>query len=71
MDGGIDFAISQFFGWGLENNVQRRILDEYSGEQPVGTSMIVETGNTHLRSLNNHIGKMFLCFLGQIIKTIM
>lgn len=45
MDGGIDAAIIRFFGAGLQRAVQRRILEEYLGEQPVGTSMIVETGH--------------------------
>lgn len=44
MDGGVDAAISEFFGWDLQKRVQQRIIDEYFGEQPVGTSMIVETG---------------------------
>jgi O-acetyl-ADP-ribose deacetylase (regulator of RNase III) len=43
MDGGVDAAIVRFFGDGLMDRVQRRILEEYLGEQPVGTSMIVET----------------------------
>ena len=45
MDGGIDAAITQFFGAKLMYAVQKRIIEEYLGEQPVGTSMIVETGN--------------------------
>ena len=45
MDGGVDLAIIRFFGYALQDNVQKRILSEYLGEQPVGTSMIVETGN--------------------------
>ena len=44
MDGGADAAISRFYGYDLQETVQCRILDEYLGEQPVGTSMIVETG---------------------------
>ena len=48
MDGGVDLAITRFFGEELPRAVQRRILEEYLGEQPVGTSMIVETGHeTH------------------------
>ena len=43
MDGGVDMAISQFFGWGLQSRVQKRIIEEWYGEQPVGTSMIVKT----------------------------
>ncbi len=45
MDGGIDAAIVRFFGQSLMERVQQRILEEYLGEQPVGTSLIVETGH--------------------------
>ncbi len=45
MDGGVDLAIVEFFGADLERSVQRRILEEYLGEQPVGTSLLVETGH--------------------------
>ncbi|MEH2283977.1 MAG: macro domain-containing protein [Nostoc sp.] len=45
MDGGIDAAIIRFFGNSLMVRVQQRILEDYLGEQPVGTSMIVETGH--------------------------
>ena len=43
MDGGVDAAITRFFGEQLMQRVQARILDKYLGEQPIGTSMIVET----------------------------
>lgn len=43
MDGGVDLAIANFFGHDLVNRVQQQILEEYLGEQPVGTSLIVET----------------------------
>jgi len=45
MDGGVDAAITRFFGYALVERVQHRILDEYLGEQPVGTSLIVETAH--------------------------
>ena len=45
MDGGIDAAIVRFFGRSLMTKVQQHILDEFLGEQPVGTSFIVETGH--------------------------
>jgi len=45
MDGGVDAAIVQFFGCEVEEKVQKRILDEFLGEQPVGTSTIVETNH--------------------------
>ncbi|NEP62218.1 MAG: phage tail protein [Symploca sp. SIO2G7] len=45
MDGGMDAAIIRFFGHSLMNKVQQYILKEFLGEQPVGTSFIVETGH--------------------------
>lgn len=45
MDGGIDAAIVKFFGNSLMTKVQEYILEEFLGEQPVGTSFIVETGH--------------------------
>jgi hypothetical protein len=45
MDGGMDAAITKCFGRELEEKVQQRILDDYLGEQPIGTSMIVKTGH--------------------------
>jgi O-acetyl-ADP-ribose deacetylase (regulator of RNase III) len=45
MDGGVDGAITRFFGVDLMERVQSRILDKYLGEQPVGTSIIVETNH--------------------------
>ena len=45
MDGGMDAAIIKFFGRSLMTKVQQYILQEFLGEQPVGTSFIVETGH--------------------------
>lgn len=45
MDGGVDYAITQYFGYDLQSRVQKRILGEFLGEQPVGTSIIVETNH--------------------------
>jgi len=45
MDGGVDAAITNYFGVELMQRVQQRIVSEYLGEQSVGTSMIVETGS--------------------------
>ncbi|MEQ9358211.1 macro domain-containing protein [Coleofasciculus chthonoplastes] len=45
MDGGMDAEIVRFFGNSLMTNVQQHILEEFLGEQPVGTSFIVETGH--------------------------
>lgn len=41
MDGGIDEAITMYFGQQMMDRVQDMILDKYAGEQPVGTSEIV------------------------------
>jgi len=45
MDGGVDLAIIDFFGKELEMRVQQHILNNFFGEQPVGTSVIIETGH--------------------------
>ncbi|MFN8410762.1 MAG: macro domain-containing protein [Anaerolineales bacterium] len=45
MDGGVDAAITRFFGDELQDRVQKRIIDEFLGEQSVGTSIIVETNH--------------------------
>src|SRR6476620_8083938 len=45
MDGGVDGAIVRFFGAELAARVRQRIGETYLGEQPVGTSIIVETGH--------------------------
>lgn len=43
MDGGIDLAVTRYFGVPLMRRVQSRILAGFLGEQPVGTSIVVET----------------------------
>jgi len=45
MDGGFDLAITKWYGDQLQKRVQKYIIDNYYGEQPVGTSFIIETGN--------------------------
>lgn len=51
MDGGLDLAIIRYFGRRLQASVQDVIKSEYYGEQPVGTSFIVETGHAKHRFL--------------------
>jgi len=46
MDGGVDAAITVFFGDQLQKRVQQRVLDEFDGEQPIGTSFIIPTRNS-------------------------
>ncbi|MEZ6116795.1 MAG: macro domain-containing protein [Pirellulaceae bacterium] len=45
MNAGIDAAVIRFHGQELMRRVQLRIMDEYLGEQPIGTSFIESTGN--------------------------
>src|SRR3954469_16457774 len=45
MTAGIDAAVVRRFGDGLMRQVQHRIMDEYFGEQPVGTAFVVPTGD--------------------------
>jgi O-acetyl-ADP-ribose deacetylase (regulator of RNase III) len=45
MTAGIDAAVVRFHGVELMQRIQLRILDEYLGEQPIGTTMIEPTGN--------------------------
>lgn len=45
MNAGIDAAVARFHGEDLVRRVQARIMDEYLGEQPIGTSFIEPTGN--------------------------
>ena len=42
MDGGYDLALSEWFGPQLQKNVQQYIIDNFWGEQPVGTSFIID-----------------------------
>lgn len=44
MDGGYDLAITEWFGRQLQRRVQQYILDHFRGEQPVGTSFLLEAG---------------------------
>ncbi|EAX8243735.1 phage tail protein [Salmonella enterica] len=46
MDGGVDAAITAYFGPQLQERVQQHIIREYLGEQPVGTAFVIETGNS-------------------------
>ncbi|AFU16630.1 macro domain-containing protein [Bacillus toyonensis] len=45
MDGGMDKLIIDYFGKDLENRVQQHIIDNFMGEQPVGTSFTIETNH--------------------------
>jgi O-acetyl-ADP-ribose deacetylase (regulator of RNase III) len=45
MTAGIDAAVVHRFGPRLMRNVQDHIMDQYFGEQPVGTAFVIETGD--------------------------
>jgi O-acetyl-ADP-ribose deacetylase (regulator of RNase III) len=45
MTAGIDAAVVRVFGETLMQRVQHRIMDQFFGEQPVGTAFIVPTGH--------------------------
>jgi O-acetyl-ADP-ribose deacetylase (regulator of RNase III) len=48
MTAGIDAAVVRRFGEGLMQRVQHRILDEFFGEQPVGTAFVIPTDDQSL-----------------------
>ena len=43
MDAGMDLAVVRFFGRHVMERIQKRILEDHLGEQPVGTCLIVPT----------------------------
>jgi len=48
MDGGIDMAISKFFGWHVQDRLQRVIQAQHHGELLVGTAEIVATDHPQI-----------------------
>jgi O-acetyl-ADP-ribose deacetylase (regulator of RNase III) len=48
MSAGIDAAVVREFGPGVQDAVQLRIMNDYLGEQPVGTAFLLETGNARV-----------------------
>ena len=45
MDGGLDYALSDRFGWDLQKELQKRIRALPEGELLVGKAMVIETGD--------------------------
>ncbi|MCA9072979.1 MAG: macro domain-containing protein [Planctomycetaceae bacterium] len=43
MTAGIDAAVVRYFGEEILNRVQQRIMEDYLGEQPVGTAFLIPT----------------------------
>jgi O-acetyl-ADP-ribose deacetylase (regulator of RNase III) len=48
MTAGIDAAVVSYFGEEIMRRVQQRILDQFFGEQPVGTAFLVPTGHSSI-----------------------
>ncbi len=48
MDGGIDLVYSEHFGWGLQERLRNKLIQEYDGECPVGEAVIVPTENADI-----------------------
>jgi O-acetyl-ADP-ribose deacetylase (regulator of RNase III) len=48
MTAGIDAAVVRRFGEDLMRRVQHHILDQFAGEQPVGTAFVIPTGDPTL-----------------------
>lgn len=45
MDAGMDLAVVRFFGTQIMERIQKQILEEFLGEQPVGTCLLIATGH--------------------------
>lgn len=48
MSAGIDAAVVQEFGADIQQAIQTRIMNEFLGEQPVGTAFLAETGSARV-----------------------
>ena len=59
MDAGMDLAVLKFFGVHIQERIQKRIIEGYCGEQPVGSAFIVETGrldHPYVAACSHHAG---------------
>lgn len=54
MDGGVDQCITDLFGLQMMHRVQNRIIQDFAGEQPVGTSIVVR-GNEIPAARNQYV----------------
>lgn len=48
MDGGLDYALSERFGWDLEKKLQKIIKELPEGELLVGKALVLETGDENV-----------------------
>lgn len=65
MDGGYDLAITNYFGKQLMEDVQLEIIENWHGEQPVGTSISVPIKDARGKNLfaKDNIGRKSLMIL--------
>ena len=49
MDGGLDLKISRFFGWHVQEKLQKIIKEKYHGELLVGMAEIIKTGKEKIQ----------------------
>ena len=52
MDGGYDLAITKWFGDGLMRKVQKYIVENFNGEQPVATSFLIDIGYKNIKLIH-------------------
>lgn len=48
MDGSLDYVLSEHFGWHIQEKLQKKIKNSDLGELLVGTSIVLETGNSEI-----------------------
>lgn len=48
MDGGLDYALSERFGWDLQERLQQLIREKHAGELLVGQAEILPTNDQHV-----------------------
>ena len=48
MDGGIDLLYSNFFGWEIQDRLQKSIRAEHAGEVPIGCAVVVPTNHDRI-----------------------
>lgn len=51
LSGGVDLAIRNFFGKEVEQKLHNTILEDFSGELVVGSSLVLATGNAGIKFL--------------------
>src|SRR5689334_23728121 len=51
LDGGIDLAYRNFFGLGLQRRLQAIIESKWSGELPIGQTVLLSTGDSRIKQI--------------------